>query len=202
MTPSQIQLITPLEVSTLNNFPNWFTRPASLWKDKTYWPVHSSNEAKEAFTLSDDDPEVKKGVTLVTNTDESFASWASRLEYFSDYHRAKKAVALCLLYIKTLKERVKSRKPVCFEKPLPKTIQRRSISQVANAPEVTSQSQFLAVATMQQAEIFVIRAVQATHFDEEIKVLISANKNHAIKKSSPLFKVDPFLDSAGRYFNQ
>lgn len=182
---------------------SWFTGPAFLWKDKTYWPVHSSNEAKEAFTLSEDDPEVKKGVTLVTNTDEPHASWTSRLEYFSDYHRAKKAVALCLLYIKKLKERVKSRKPACFEKPSPKIIQRRSISQEASTPEVTSQSQFLTVATMQQVEIFVIRAVQATHFDEEIKVLISAtqesaaNKNHAIKKSSPLFKVDPFLDPIG-----
>lgn len=61
---------------------SWFTGPAFLWKDKTYWPVHSSNEAKEAFTLSEDDPEVKKGVTLVTNTDESFASWTSRLGTF------------------------------------------------------------------------------------------------------------------------
>lgn len=71
---------------------------------------------------------------------------------------------------------VKSRKPACFEKPSPKIIQRRSISQEASTPEVTSQSQFLTVATMQQAEIFVIRAVQATHFDEEIKVLISATQ--------------------------
>ena len=48
-----------------------------------------------------------------------------------------------------------------------------------------------------------IRAVQAIHFDEEIKVMTSAiqkavhNENHAIKKSSTLFKHDPFLDSGG-----
>ena len=48
-----------------------------------------------------------------------------------------------------------------------------------------------------------IRAVQASHFDEEIKVLTSAtqehvpNKNYAIKKLSTLFKLDPFLDSGG-----
>ena len=48
-----------------------------------------------------------------------------------------------------------------------------------------------------------IRAVQAIYFDKEIKVLTSAtqepvpNENHAIKKSSMLVKLDPFLDSGG-----
>ena len=48
-----------------------------------------------------------------------------------------------------------------------------------------------------------IRAVQAIHFDEEIKVLTSTtqehvpNKNQGIKKSSTLFKLDPFVDSGG-----
>lgn len=48
-----------------------------------------------------------------------------------------------------------------------------------------------------------IKAVEAIHFDEDIKVLASAtkesapNRNHAVKKSSTLFKLDPFLDSSG-----
>jgi len=56
---------------------------------------------------------------------------------------------------------------------------------------------------MQEAEMILIRAVQAIHFGEEIEVLTSAtqdsapSKNHAIKKSSTLFKLDPFLDSSG-----
>ena len=51
--------------------------------------------------------------------------------------------------------------------------------------------------------MIIIKAVQLIHFDEEIKVLASAtkesapNKNHAIKKSSTLFKLDLFLDSSG-----
>ena len=182
---------------------SWITGPAFLWKDQACWPEHSSSEAKEVFTLSEDDPEVKSKAALVTNTEKSFASLASHLEYFSDYHRAKKAVALCLLYTQKLKERVKMKKSACLEKPLPRMTETRSISQVAITKEVTSWSQFITVATMQQAEMILIRAVQAIHFKEEIEVLTSANqdsaprKNHAIKKSSALFKLDPFLDSSG-----
>lgn len=179
---------------------NWITGPAFLWKDKSCWPV---NEAKEIFTLSEDDPEVKNKVALVTSTDKSFVSLASRLKYFSDYHRAKKAVALCLLYIQKLKERVKSRKPACLEKPSTRIIETRSTSQVASTKKVNQPSQSITVAAMQQAESIMIRAVQAIHFDEEIKVLTSANqesapnKDRAIKKSSILFKLDPFLDASG-----
>ena len=182
---------------------SWITGPAFLWKDQACWPEHSSSEAKEVFTLSEDDPEVKSKAALVTNTERSFASLASRLEYFSDYYRAKKAVALCLLYTHKLKERVKTKKSACFEKPLLEMTETRSISQVASTKEVTSRSQFITVATMQQAEMILIRAVQAIHFEEEIEVLTSATqdsapgKNHAIKKSSALFKLDPFLDSSG-----
>ena len=179
---------------------SWLTGPAFLWKDECCWPV---NKAKEIFKLSEGDPEVKNKVALVTSTDMSFASLASHLEFFSDYHRAKKAVALCLLYIQKLKERVQYRKHTCLEKPSPKIIQTRSISQVASTKKVISQPQFIIVATMQQAEMITIRAVQAIYFNEEIKVLASANqehvpnKNHGIKKSSTLFKLDPFLDCGG-----
>ena len=122
---------------------SWLTGPAFLWKDKSCWPIY---EAKEIFTLSEGDPEVKNKVALVTSTDTSFASLASRLEYFSDHHRAK-AVAWCLLYIQILKERVHARKPSRLEKPSPKIIQTRSTSQVASTKKV-SQPQLIIVATM------------------------------------------------------
>ena len=148
---------------------SWITGPAFLWKDQACWPEHSSSKAKEVFTLSEDDPEVKSKAALVTNTKKSFTSLASRLEYFSDYHRAKKAVALCLLYTQKLKERVKMKKSACLEKPLPRMSETRSISQVASTKEVTSWSQFITVATMQQAEMILIRAVQAIHFKKRLK---------------------------------
>lgn len=147
-----------------------------------------------------------KAVTLVANTDESFASLVTRLEYLSDYHRAKRAVALCLLYINKLKERVKSEKPTCLEKLSPKMIQTRSKSQVEGMKEATSKSQSImpiTVETMDHAEMVMVRAAQAIHFDDESKVLTlvsresASSKNYAIKKSSPLNTLDPFMDSNG-----
>lgn len=116
-----------------------------MWKDNACWPIHSSSKAKEVFTLSEDDPEVKSKVALVINTEKTFASLASHLEYFSDYHQAKKAVAFCFLYTQKLKERMKSRKPACLEKLSLKKTETRGISQVASTKEVTSQSQFITV---------------------------------------------------------
>ena len=147
---------------------SWIAGPPFLWEDKSCWPAQSSSEAKETFTLSDDDPEVKKGVTLVTNTDESFTNITSHLEYFSDYHQAKKTVALCFLYIGKLKERLRSKKPRNPEDPSLKAIP-VSNSQVASMKQATSQSQSITVATMKQAELVILRALQAIHFDEEIE---------------------------------
>ena len=81
--------LTPQGLST----SNWITGPAFLWKDEVHW---SATVSEESIKLSEDDPEVKTSASLVTTTDKQFPSLASRLEYFSDFHRAKKAVVLCL----------------------------------------------------------------------------------------------------------
>jgi len=191
-TRSQTRLIMPLKVSTLKDFRNQVGLLDQPFCGRIS-PVGPYMKQKKS----------SRCLSLVTSTAASFASLASRLEYFLDYHRAKKAVALCLLYIQKLNERVQARKPSCLEKPLPKIIQTRSTSQVASTKKVISQPQFITVATMQQAEMIMIRAVQAIHFDEEIKVLTSAtqehvpNKNQGIKKSSTLFKLDRSVDSGG-----
>ncbi|XP_068756491.1 uncharacterized protein [Montipora capricornis] len=94
--------LTPQGLSTLN----WITGPAFLWKDEVHW---SETVSEESIKLSEDDPEVKTSASPVTTTDKQFPSLASRLEYFSDFHRAKKAVVLCPFYIRKLRERIESR---------------------------------------------------------------------------------------------
>ncbi|XP_074620876.1 uncharacterized protein LOC141879485 [Acropora palmata] len=83
------QGLTPQGLSTLN----WITGPAFLWKDEVHW---SATVSEESIKLSEDDPEVRTSASLVTTTGKHFPSLASCLEYFSDFHRAKKAVVLCL----------------------------------------------------------------------------------------------------------
>ena len=56
-----------------------------------------------------EDPEVKKASCFATSTKESW-SLAKALGYFSNWHRAKSAVAVCLRYRQKLLEMIKSLK--------------------------------------------------------------------------------------------
>ena len=143
--------------------------------------------------MSEDDPEVKTSASLVTTTDKHFPSLASRLEYFSDFHGAKKAVVLCLFYIRKLRERIECRtrdEDQKFPEKIPQSV---SFSQPTPARHVT-------VELMQQAEMTMIKSVQEVHYEEEIKALRSTppeSRSNTVKMSSPLLKLDPFFDTNG-----
>ena len=79
----------------------WSQGPAFLWKDETEWEIEESGQ----FVTSADDPEIKKVVSMVTNKTSDWSSIVERLKYFSDWLRAKRAVALCLRYMHKLKDR-------------------------------------------------------------------------------------------------
>ena len=67
----------------------------------------------EKHDVGDDDPEVKKSASVFSSTttkQEKFAGLPERLEFFSDWRRAKRAVARCVLYVKKLRHRVMMRK--------------------------------------------------------------------------------------------
>ncbi|XP_072174577.1 uncharacterized protein [Diadema setosum] len=114
---------------------------------------------------------------------------SSRLECFSTWHSAKRAIAHCL----QLKEKLKGRHN---QKMTTGTRETR-------IPPVT-------VAEMQEAERVILRSVQHEHFHEELQVQRGlentgevvdrgqvSTRNAAIKKTSALFRLDPFLDSEG-----
>ena len=174
---------------------NWITGPAFLWEDKSHWPV-SSDEGRESPQLSEDDPEVKKSISLVTNLEQTYADLPSRLEYYSDLFRAKRAIALCLQYRQKLHVKV-----------LDKIAPTRSSQQATPAPNGPLS---ITVEAMEKAEAQIIKAVQASCFQKELKALSSVQKledhkdkpsdsrmKHTLTSCSPLFKLDPFLDSNG-----
>ena len=76
----------------------WSQGPAFLCKDETEWEIEESDQ----FVTSSDDPEIKKVVSMVTNKTSDW-SIVERLKYFSNWLRAKRAVALCLRYMHKLK---------------------------------------------------------------------------------------------------
>lgn len=107
-------------------------------------------------------------------------------------------MALCLHHIQKLKRRILHK----FPSNTAKSLQQSS--------PVLNGSQSITVETIKQAEVQIIRAVQTSHFQEELKALSTVQilespkdkpadprKKYAVKSCSPLFKLDPFLDYSG-----
>ena len=94
------------------------------------------------YSVSQNDPEVKGAVSLVTEVSPSLSSTVAGLEYFFDWHRAKKAVALCRRYVQRLQSRPS------------KT--RRDTEEEKNMKQVKP----LTVQELHDAEVLIIKLVQ------------------------------------------
>lgn len=155
----------------------WWNGPDFLWKplDK-----QSITDNAEPTYISPEDPEVKKISAMTTQSQERF-SLPDRLKYFSSWHKAKRAVAACL--------RLQKKYHSC-----PKL-------------KASEKDRYVPVNTqeLQEAETVIVKSVQEEEFQNEISLLhrISTQdpQDHASlktqKKSSTLYKMDPFLDSVG-----
>ena len=77
----------------------WISGPEFLWTPEDQWPQPLENQ--DLVTPSDD-PEVKKVTSYATSTQEQW-NLAESLSYFSDWHRACRAVAICLRYKQKLR---------------------------------------------------------------------------------------------------
>lgn len=112
-----------------------------------------------------------------------YASLLSHLEYFSDWHRAKRAIARFL----SLQHSIKG------------SIQRTTKKTAPGLDPLT-------VKDLQEAEVYIIKELQQEHFKEEISTLtcssttnegINTQHNCSIKKTSCLHRLDPFVDRDG-----
>ena len=86
----------------------WIQGPNFLWKPETEWNVTLKQPVGDAELLNDD-PEVKKIVSLATAVTPSWSTMVDRLTYFSDWQRAKKAVAMCRRYVRLLQSKIQKR---------------------------------------------------------------------------------------------
>ena len=159
----------------------WLRGPNFLWSPGAYQTEVEENPQP----LDSDDPEVKRA-SLVTQTNETHPVHfeISQLDRFSDWFRAKRAIAVCLRLKQRLKEGKEAGQVVRY--------------QPVNVNEID------------QAEIEIIRCLQHEHFKDEIKILSSLQeseefhdrktakqRNFSLKKCSSLYRLDPFLDSNG-----
>ena len=74
----------------LINNTRWWNGPDFLWKPVLDLPFSPEN------------PEARKTAVLASKFAER-PVLLERIEYFSDWHRAKKAIALCFLFMQKLK---------------------------------------------------------------------------------------------------
>ena len=133
-----------------------------LSKSKLWWSgpnflKENYDEQPEYYEVDSDDPEVKICNEIVTVT--RYANILERLEYFSDWTRATKSIALCHKYLAKLK---KTRSDL--------TITKKDMIKAAN---------------------FIIKIVQLNDFKDEHQ---SLQHKIPIKKTSPLYKLDPYID--------
>ncbi|XP_022102427.1 uncharacterized protein LOC110985605 [Acanthaster planci] len=147
-------------------------------------------------TVSSDDPEVKKVQAFSTHSSPKH-SMLERLERFSQWHRVKGAVAICLKLKQRLKARLIKRGQTI--KPI-QTPQERPIPLYEPAT----------VEELYQSEVEIIRLLQRHSFAGEMKILesldVSSNcvdrqtagvRNKAMRKTSCLYRLDPFIDEDG-----
>ena len=142
----------------------WILGPAFLWNKENKWLA--ANYERSTLDVARDDPEVKKCVVMATMT-SPVIDIEERIRNFSEWHRAKRAVALCTGYPKKLKDRVST--------------------QATEETQVT-------VEDLKKASMVMIRAAQTRAFQEE---KIEQSKKAHLKTNSAISKLDPFVDSNG-----
>ena len=176
-----------LSPQDLVNNSRWLSGPPFLWEQEL------PNRNKDVnLDISPDDPEVKKVQVFATRThSERMATISERLEYFSDWHRAKRAVAACMKLIASLQH--SSKEPL------------HSVKKTSKDKQTTIYQSPL-VDEMQKAQA-VLKSVREEAFSEEIKILKSLGasnhdtsreftrrRNSSMKKTSSLYRLDPFID--------
>ena len=163
----------------------WLKGPEFLWQPEL------PSTIVERWIPTPSDPGVKKAKSFSTQaTTARLPSLVSRLEYFSCWHRAKRAVANCLkLTIRIKNHELKDSK------------NRARTRQIHDKNKVN-------VDDLTNAEGTIIRHVQEEAFPEELKILRAHTRNTTdrremsklkatMKKTSCLYRLDPFLDSNG-----
>ena len=162
----------------LCNSKIWWSGPEFLWQ-------HDINCPPQYKIINENDPEVKKLVCHSVSAQQPL-DILERLEYFSDWFKAKRAVAVCLKLLNNFKRKKNG----------------SSKGSVDNYVPVN-------VAEVEEAEKEIIKQLQAKAFQNEMNVLKSTadcnslvkgdngKRERVIDKASLLYKLDPFIDEDG-----
>ena len=132
---------------------------------------HPCPDGSEAIYLSPGDPEVTKIIAMATQTLGHF-SLPKRIDYFSCWHRAKRAVAICLQLQKKFQTRMKNQNLAKYEsvrtnapkKPEAETMKLKQSRTNAYIPLNTQ--------VLQDAEREIVKSVQENPFQGELACFV------------------------------
>lgn len=172
-----------LKGNELSNQHRWIAGPNFLWLPESEWPQLLSNLDEVSVA----DPEIK-GVLVHSIDANEGSDLLTRLTRFSDWQRMKRSIAWMLRL-----------KPNSSETSLPPKIGATCLRD--NPPRVEE---------VERAEKTILKLVQSGAFPEEVEALrkiqradcktdrdFAKARKSEIKKSSTLYRLDPFLDQDG-----
>ena len=170
----------------------WFKGPEFLWKGD---PCQAT---QELYPLDPKDTEIKQVNSFSASSVEPvLPSLLERLQYFSSWFKARRAIATCRRYMNKLKDRsVKS----------PSKVHTLDYSRRVSIPKHKSVS----VSEIQEAEYVIVKHVQSEAYGHELKILVNfgpvtdshskekfAMRSRALRKYSHLHQLCPFIDKGG-----
>ena len=165
-------------------------KESSLWWRGPSFLTESTDLLDEEvdFEVDEEDKEVKKSsVVLATGaiTDsQSCAGLPERLERFSSWFRAKRAVAVCMRYKQRLYRKTKEKMGV-------------SSSQEVESFGASLTDVPISANELKRAEQAILKSVQDDVFKKEMKSLMSTKGVKAPGKQSDLHRLDPLINEDG-----
>ncbi|CAC5382832.1 unnamed protein product [Mytilus coruscus] len=185
-----------MAVSKFESNPDWFNGPEYLWRPEIEWPEWHIDK-----TIIDEDNEVKRVVNTSILSNEHHG--LDRLfSLFSEWKKLKKITSWLFIALDNFRKLIKERKHI-RNKRHPEDensvdIQnelavKKSLNGVTKDVQMTLPS----TETLKRSEMAIIKYEQNVHFEEEIHVLQNIDRGKVLKKSSKLFKLNPFIDDNG-----
>ncbi|XP_076852605.1 uncharacterized protein LOC143506910 [Brachyhypopomus gauderio] len=168
---------------------NWIHGPHFLYKDEREWPTRP-----DIHNTMDEDSELRRATLVSLVSTAKVAAMTTLVEYYSDWHRLKKAVAWMLRLKDMLHYLVNKRKECKAVVALTESDKRKQDLKVQEEMKRLRQSvekKPLSMQDLVDAEITLICHSQREMYPEELASL--QGQNSQVKKSSPLYRLDPVL---------